>query len=39
VTGTIEIHGVRRTIQVPATITVATGRIEVRGGTALQMSE
>ena len=39
VTGTMEIHGVRRTIQVPATITVATEKIEVRGRTALQMSD
>lgn len=38
-TGTMEIHGVRRTIQVPATVTVATGRIEVRDRTALQMSD
>ncbi len=39
VTGTLEIHGVPRTVRVPATVTAGPRRLEVRGRFPLRMTE
>lgn len=39
VTGTMEIHGVQRAVQLPVTVTVGPQGIEVRGRTALRMTD
>jgi len=39
VTGTMEIHGVRRTIEVPALVRLGADRVEVRGGMPLRLTE
>lgn len=39
VTGTMEIHGVQRTVQIPALVRVGAERIDVRGGTSLRLTD
>lgn len=39
VTGTMEIHGVRRTVEMPVLVRVGAERIDVRGETSLKLTD